>query len=177
MKNTRQLIQFALVLALTGSIFHAAFAGVLFQHFETHFEKVPEVTLERMYVTQFHKTFAENAGKTWDAVISILVQQAFLVRLSKEKGTIIFFDVDGLLMKGGYDYMEFPYALLVAQQQQETAVYLLPLAELYEGQISQEDRRKVESALARKANDFLERLEVQITAGNRWQRFLTDKSN
>jgi len=158
-------------LALSLVLVQLGSAGVLFRLFETHFETVPEATVDSLRGSALRRTFTADYEKTWDAVLAVLTQQAFLVRISKEKGRITFFDVDGLLIAKRFDYMEFPYALLVERRTTDTTVYLLPLADLYENQISGNDRRKVESALVRKGEALMEQFEVQLTAGDRWRRF------
>lgn len=151
-----------------------AYGGPLLKYFREQYAGLGIPARETVKGSPIQKSYPDPYDKVWDAVIVNLVQEAFIVKISKEQGTATYFDVDGLLLGKDYLYIEFPFTVLLERQPQGTTLYVYPMWELFDKELPGEkredvmNREDIKRALDFKGNEFLEKVTVVLTADKRW---------
>lgn len=137
-------------------------------HYENHFTdlKIPE--RDKIKVSSIKKSYQISHKQVWDSSLSILVQHSLILKTYSESGIIFYLDIDGVFFKNKFSYMEFPFSVLVEKELENTVVYVYPMVEFFEGNISEEKLKIMKMAFSQKAEEFLEELSIQMTAQTRW---------
>jgi len=137
-------------------------------YYDNHFNNIEVVEKNKVTESPFVRHYQNSDKQIWDNTLTILVQYTTVLKVFKESSMIFFVDIDGVFCEREFYYMEFPFFILIEKESEGTAVYIYPMIDLVADNVSKNKLKIMKLAFSQKAEEFLERLTVQLTAKNRW---------
>ena len=166
----RALIVGTFFLLFLGGCATASRESKIMPHYDTHFADLKVKEFNKIRMSSVNRRFETSYDQLWKGILTILTQYAIIAQLSYESGVISYIDIDGVLIKDKYTYMECPFTMLIEEEKGEKkyVVSVYPMMELYEGMVPTEEFKNLNDIFVQKGEEFLERLSVQLTTQHRW---------
>jgi len=145
--------------------------GPLSAQFETGFARFKPQNKEQIKNSDLRRHYSFGYDRVWDETLEVLHQYAVIAHISKQEGVISYIDIDGILLGKKLYYWEFPFTIYMEKVSDGTMVYVYPMEEIFSQDRSISSWQwwgDIKKGFTQKSEELLERISVQMEAGNRW---------